>query len=134
MFKRIPYSGKFNDFESIFIDSKTMEIHQEKHHETYQNKLNEAISDLDLPFNTLDELLTNIDKLPEKVKKSVVNNGGGLSNHNLFFSLITPKGGGSPSGDLLESINSTWGSFDLMKKEFSLRDDQSLTLLRSISV
>ncbi len=97
------------------IDAKTMEIHHSKHHQGYVNKLNAALSEhADLAAKPLEELLKATD-LP----KAIHNNGGGHFNHTLFWSIMSPDGGGEPTGDLAEQINAAFGSFENFKTEFT---------------
>ena len=108
-------------FDSLepFIDRKTMEIHYSKHHQGYVNKLNAALEgqkDLGL---SLEEMLKNLSVLPEGVRNSVRNNGGGHFNHSLFWPQLKNNNQGSPRGDLLEALNNKFGSYDNFKKEFS---------------
>lgn len=118
-FSRKPYSGSYDDFKDVFIDAKTMEVHQEKHHEGYQNKVNAALEGVEHDFETIEDVLRNIDTIPEDTRTAVRNNGGGLANHNLFFSIISPNGEKEPVGTLAEDLNSAFGSFDSFKEEFS---------------
>jgi superoxide dismutase, Fe-Mn family len=97
------------------IDARTMEIHYTKHHQAYINNLNNAIAGTDLENKTLAELMTGVSKLPVAVR----NNGGGHFNHTLFWTVMTPNGGGLPKGDLLDAINRYFGSFDKFKEQFS---------------
>jgi len=97
------------------IDAKTMEIHHGKHHGGYVNKLNGAVSGTDAEGKTLEELMKNVSKYPGAVR----NNGGGHYNHSLFWTILSPNGGGNPSGGLAEAIDKKFGSFDNFKEEFS---------------
>ena len=97
------------------IDAKTMEIHHGKHHNAYVTNLNKAIEGSDLEGKSLDELLKNISSASAAVR----NNGGGHYNHSLFWTVIGPNGGGEPSGELAEAINSKFGSFAAFKEEFN---------------
>lgn len=99
-----------------YIDAKTMEIHHTKHHATYVKKLNDAIAGTTEENESLESLLGKISALGMAVR----NNAGGHYNHTLFWSIMNPDGGGSPSGALLEKIRETFGSFDLFKEKFSL--------------
>jgi Fe-Mn family superoxide dismutase len=108
----LPYS--FNALEP-HIDARTMEIHHGKHHAAYVNNLNNAIQGTDIEKLTLDEIITNISKYPVAVR----NNGGGHYNHSLFWSLMSPNGGGEPAGELADEIDSTFGSFEGFKEQFS---------------
>ena len=101
------------------IDAKTMEIHHGKHHNGYVTKLNAAIEGTDLGSKSIEELVSDLNAVPEDKRGGVRNNGGGHANHSLFWSVISPNGGGEPSGDLAEAINSTFGSFDEFKTAFS---------------
>lgn len=103
-----------------FIDAKTVEIHYSKHHQTYVNKLNEALKDYpELLAKTLEELLTSIPSLPSNLQVPVTNNGGQVYNHNLYWESIAPNTGGQPTGELLEAINVTFGSFEAFKTLFA---------------
>lgn len=97
------------------IDTKTMEIHHGKHHGAYVSKLNAAIKGTDLETQSIEEIMKNISKHPAAVR----NNGGGHYNHTLFWNIMSPNGGGNPSGDLAKAIDKKFGSFDKFKEEFS---------------
>ncbi|MFW5700528.1 MAG: superoxide dismutase [Cyclobacteriaceae bacterium] len=97
------------------IDAKTMEIHHGKHHGGYVNKLNGAVSGSDAEGKSLEDLMKNVSKYPGAVR----NNGGGHFNHSLFWTILSPNGGGNPSGPLAEAIDKKFGSFDSFKEEFS---------------
>ena len=97
------------------IDAKTMEIHHGKHHQGYTNNLNAAIEGTDLEGKTIENILTNLDM----DNKAVRNNGGGFYNHSLFWSVMSPNGGGNPSGELATAIDSAFGSFEAFKNKFS---------------
>ncbi len=102
------------------IDARTMEIHHGKHHNGYVTKLNAALEgNSDLEGKDLVDLLANLDRVPEGIRTAVRNNGGGHFNHTLFWSCMSPNGGGEPSGDLADAINSTFGSFDEFKSAFA---------------
>jgi len=101
------------------IDAKTMEIHHGKHHNGYVTKLNAAIEGTDLGSKTIEELVSDLNAVPENIRGGVRNNGGGHANHSLFWTIISPDGGGEPTGDLADAINSTFGSFDDFKTAFS---------------
>jgi Fe-Mn family superoxide dismutase len=98
-----------------YIDKATMEIHHTKHHQAYVNNLNKAIEGTELEGKSLEELFSMMSKLPAAVR----NNGGGHWNHDLFWKLMTPGGSKEPTGDLLNDISSTFGSFDEFKKKFT---------------
>lgn len=97
------------------IDKMTMEIHHTKHHQAYITNLNAAIAGTDAENKSVEDICKNISKYPMAVR----NNGGGHYNHSLFWTLMSPKGGGQPSGDLADAINKTFQSFDNFKAEFS---------------
>ena len=97
------------------IDTKTMEIHHGKHHAAYTAKLNGAVEGTALAGKTIEEILNGLDMSNGAVR----NNGGGFYNHNLFWSVMTPNGGGTPSGDLAAAIDAAYGSFEAFKDAFS---------------
>lgn len=97
------------------IDAKTMEIHHGKHHAAYTNNLNNAIEGTDMQGKTIENILINLDMS----NKAVRNNGGGYYNHNLFWEILSPNGGGKPSGELAKAIDDAFGSFDAFKSKFS---------------
>ncbi|OIJ16106.1 superoxide dismutase [Anaerobacillus arseniciselenatis] len=102
------------------IDEETMKIHHGRHHNTYVTNLNNALEGhADLADKSLEELISNLDALPEGIRTAVRNNGGGHANHTLFWEVMSPNGGGEPTGELLDAINSTFGSFDAFKEEFA---------------
>jgi len=102
------------------IDARTMEIHHDKHHAAYVAGLNGALDGQDsLQAMALPELLRNIDATPESIRGAVRNHGGGHANHSLFWSIMTPGGGGAPSGDLGAAIDAAFGSFDAFKEAFA---------------
>jgi len=101
------------------IDAKTMEIHHDKHHNTYVTKLNDALSSApELASKSLDELVSDIGSVPDAIRTAVRNNGGGHWNHSFFWKIMGPGKGGTPSGSLGEAITSTFGSFDDFKSKF----------------
>jgi len=97
------------------IDARTMEIHHSKHHNAYTTNLNAAISGTDLEGKTIENILINLDKTNAAVR----NNGGGFYNHNLFWTVMSPDGGGLPTGDLLAAIESSFGTFEEFKAKFA---------------
>ena len=109
---QLPYS---HDALEPHIDAKTMEIHHGKHHAGYTNNLNNAIKGTSLENSTVEEILSELDM----DNMAVRNNGGGFFNHSLFWSVMSPNGGGSPSGDLMDAINNSFGSFEDFKSAFS---------------
>lgn len=101
------------------IDARTMEIHYTKHHQGYTNKLNAAIEGhADLESKSAEDLVADLGSLPDDVKGAVRNNGGGYVNHKLFWTVLSPNGGGNPSGELASAIDSTFGSYDEFKTKF----------------
>ena len=109
---QLPYS---NDALEPHIDAKTMEIHHGKHHAGYTNNLNNAIKGTSLESSTIESLLSDLDM----TNMAVRNNGGGFFNHSLFWSVMSPNGGGTPSGNLQDAINLSFGSFENFKSSFS---------------
>jgi superoxide dismutase, Fe-Mn family len=102
------------------IDARTMEIHHGKHHQAYVNNLNAALEKApDAQNKPLEELLRNLNGLPEAVRGPVRNNGGGHWNHSFFWRIMGPNGGGEPSGALGDAIKSTFGGFDKFKEQFT---------------
>ncbi|TDI69051.1 MAG: superoxide dismutase [Bacteroidetes bacterium] len=102
------------------IDARTMEIHHGKHHQGYVNNLNAALEDQgDLAERNVEKLLREINSVPEAIKTAVKNNGGGHSNHSLFWRIMSPNGGGSPSGNLAGAIDEAFGSLEDFKSSFS---------------
>jgi Fe-Mn family superoxide dismutase len=103
-----------------YIDKMTMEIHHTKHHQAYVNNLNYALEKYSEFHNLeLEEILKNLDQLPEEIKTAVRNNGGGHYNHSLFWEIMGPNGGGEPKGKLKEEIEKNFVSFEEFKKLFS---------------
>lgn len=113
---KLPY--EFDALEPV-IDAKTMEIHHDKHHAGYVDKLNKALEGHEeLQNKPLEELLRDIDEVPEDIRVAIRNNGGGHFNHSLFWTILS-KDGGEPHGKILKAIENKFGSFDEFKKEFS---------------
>ncbi|MGV6843077.1 superoxide dismutase SodA [Bacillus velezensis] len=101
------------------IDKETMTIHHTKHHNTYVTNLNKAIEGSALAEKSVDELVADLNAVPEDIRTAVRNNGGGHANHSLFWTLLSPNGGGEPTGELADEIKSTFGSFDQFKEKFA---------------
>lgn len=101
------------------IDARTMEIHHTKHHQAYINKVNDAIAGTDLDGKSIEDLVSNLASVPADKLGAVRNNGGGHANHSLFWTVMGPGKGGSPTGDLAAAIDSAFGSLDAMKDQFS---------------
>lgn len=113
----LPYSV---DALEPYIDSMTMQIHHNKHHQGYVNNLNAALENQpELQNISLTEMLINLDKVPESVRKAVRNNGGGHFNHSMFWTLMKKDGGGQPKGKVAEEIKKVFGSFDAFKEIFN---------------
>ena len=101
------------------IDKETMNIHHTKHHNTYVTNLNAALEGhADLQSKSIEELISDLDAVPENIRTAVRNNGGGHANHSLFWKILSPNGGGEPTGELADKINEKFGSFDAFKEEF----------------
>ncbi len=100
------------------IDARTMEIHHTKHHQAYISKVNAAIEGTEFENKSIQDLLSNLNAIPENIRGVVRNNGGGHANHSLFWTVMSPSGG-SPSGDLAAAIDSELGGFDKFKEAFS---------------
>ncbi len=102
------------------IDKETMNIHHTKHHNTYITNVNAALEgNADLVGKSVEELVSNLDAVPEAIRTAVRNNGGGHANHSLFWTILSPNGGGEPTGDLGEAISAKFGSYDSFKEEFA---------------
>ncbi|GAB5410822.1 MAG: Fe-Mn family superoxide dismutase [Balneolaceae bacterium] len=101
------------------LDARTMEIHHTKHHQGYTTKVNAALEGTDFEGKDIEEVLSNIGSLPADKQQAVINNGGGFANHSLFWSVLSPNGGGAPTGELASAIDSAFGSFDAFKEQFS---------------
>jgi len=114
----LPYA--FDALEP-YIDKQTMEIHHGKHHAAYVTNLNKALESApNLQNKTVEELLANNCAIvPEAIRTAVRNNGGGHINHSMFWTILAPKAGGSPTGNIAQAINSTFGSFDTFKEKFA---------------
>ncbi|MDQ8204909.1 superoxide dismutase [Pelagicoccus sp. SDUM812003] len=101
------------------FDAKTMEIHHSKHHQTYITKVNAAIEGTNLESKSVEDLISDLDAVPEKIRGAVRNNGGGHANHSFFWKILSPSGGGAPTGKLAEAIKSELGGFDKFKEDFA---------------
>jgi Fe-Mn family superoxide dismutase len=103
-----------------YIDTQTMQIHHDKHHQTYVTNVNNALQGHDqLTSMSVDDLLRNIHQIPESIRTAVRNNAGGHSNHSMFWNIMKPNGGGEPTGDLASAIQQAFGSFDAFKTAFN---------------
>lgn len=113
----LPYD--FNALEP-HIDAKTMEIHHDKHHAGYTNNLNAAIEKHpELADKSIEDLLKDLSAIPEDIRGAVRNNGGGFYNHSIFWTIMSPNGGGEPTGALAEAINKAFGDFASFQEKFS---------------
>lgn len=114
---KLPYA--YNALEP-HIDEQTMKIHHTKHHQAYIDKLNAALSGKsEFEGKSIEEIIKNLDSVQEEIRTAVRNHGGGHLNHSMFWEIMGPNAGGEPDGELMESIESTFGSFDEFKKKFS---------------
>lgn len=113
----LPYA--FDALEP-YIDAKTMEIHHDKHHAAYVTNLNKALEgNADLQKLSVEQLISQIDRVPENIRAAVRNNGGGHANHSLFWKIMKKGGGGEPKGEVADAIKSTFGSFADFKTKFN---------------
>ena len=102
------------------IDAQTMEIHHTKHHQTYITKLNGALEGYpDLASKSVDDLIADLASIPDNIRGAVRNNGGGHSNHTMFWQVMGANGGGAPSGNVANAIDAAFGTFDTFKEKFS---------------
>ncbi|MDT2668364.1 superoxide dismutase [Enterococcus dongliensis] len=102
-----------------YIDVETMHLHHDKHHNTYVTNLNAAIEKHpELAEQTIEELVTHLNDVPEDIRTAVRNNGGGHANHSFFWKIMAPNAGGEPTGEIKTAIEETFGSFEKMKEEF----------------
>ena len=112
----LPYA---EDALEPYIDARTMHIHHGKHHAGYTAKLNAAIEGSDLVGMSIEDILADLDAVPEDIRRAVRNNGGGFANHSLFWQVMSPEGGGEPDGALAEAIERTFGGFSAFKDTFT---------------
>ncbi|ASS67117.1 MULTISPECIES: superoxide dismutase [unclassified Paenibacillus] len=113
----LPYA---NDALEPHIDAKTMEIHHDRHHNTYVTNLNAALESApELASKSLEDLISDLNSIPESIRTAVRNNGGGHANHSLFWTTIGPNAGGAPAGKLAEAIDSELGGFEKFKEDFA---------------
>ena len=119
MFELPKLEYSYSDLEP-YIDSRTMEIHYSKHHAAYINNLNSALETLkDIKTRSIEEILTKLDAVPEELRTAVKNNGGGHYNHCMFWTTLSKKGGGKPSGSLEDAIEKEFDGFDGFKDTFT---------------
>lgn len=113
----LPYAY---DALTPYIDEETMHLHHEKHHNTYITNVNAALEKHpELAEKTIEELLADLNSVPEDIRTAVRNNGGGHANHSLFWTVLAPNAGGEPTGAVKDGIEAAFGSFDAMKEKFS---------------
>ncbi|MCM3129472.1 superoxide dismutase [Paenibacillus provencensis] len=113
----LPYA---NDALEPHIDAQTMEIHHDRHHNTYVTNLNAALESApELQEKSLEDLLADLNSVPESIRTAVRNNGGGHYNHSLFWEIIGPNGGGAPTGEIAAAIDSELGGYDKFKEDFA---------------
>ena len=113
----LPYAP---DALEPYIDRQTMEIHHGKHHNAYVTNLNKALESApDWQNRKIEDILTNLNSLPEAIRTAVRNNGGGHANHSLFWQIMGPSSGGEPTGRLADAISTTFGGFDKFKETFA---------------
>jgi Fe-Mn family superoxide dismutase len=113
----LPYD--YNALEP-YIDEETMHLHHDKHHQAYINNLNTALANYpDLQDKSAEELIRDLNSVPEAIRPAVRNNGGGHVNHTMFWEIMGPNGGGEPTGAIADAINESFGSFDALKQQFN---------------
>ncbi len=112
----LPYA---KDALEPHIDAKTMEIHHGKHHQGYVDKLNKALEGSPMANKPVEEVLKNINDVPQDKRQAVINNGGGHANHSLFWQIMAPNAGGKPDGDLAKAIETDLGGFDKFQADFA---------------
>jgi Fe-Mn family superoxide dismutase len=113
----LPYD--YNALEP-YIDEETMHLHHDKHHQAYINNLNTALASYpDLQDKSAEELIRDLNSVPEAIRPAVRNNGGGHVNHTMFWEIMGPNGGGEPTGAIADAINESFGSFDALKQQFN---------------
>jgi Fe-Mn family superoxide dismutase len=101
------------------IDEETMHLHHDKHHQAYVTNLNNAVQGTQFENMSVEDLIRNLNSVPENIRTAVRNNGGGHANHSMFWKIMTPNGGGQPTGPLASAINQAFGSFDQFKTQFN---------------
>jgi Fe-Mn family superoxide dismutase len=113
----LPYG--YNALEP-HIDEETMHLHHDKHHQAYVNNLNTALEKhSELQNKSAEDLIRDLNSVPDDIRTAVRNNGGGHVNHSMFWQIMGPNGGGEPTGAIADAINSTFGSFDALKQQFN---------------
>ncbi len=112
----LPYD--YNALEP-YIDTQTMQLHHDKHHQTYVTNLNNALKDTEFASLEPEQVLRRLNEVPDAVRTAVRNNGGGHVNHSMFWQIMKPNGGGEPTGDIANAITTSFGSFDAFKTAFN---------------
>ncbi|MBF2062988.1 MAG: superoxide dismutase [Calothrix sp. C42_A2020_038] len=113
---KLPYA--YNALEKA-IDAQTMKLHHDRHHQTYVDNFNKALEkNPDLRNQTVEAMLRNLDNIPEDIRTTIRNNGGGHLNHTIFWQIMSPQGGGQPTGQIAQEINQTFGSFEKFREQF----------------
>lgn len=115
----LPHLPYAYDALEPYIDAKTMEIHHSKHHQTYINNINAGIEGTPWENLTVEQLVTRVNDVPTELKNNVINNAGGHANHSLFWTIMSPQGGGQPIGKIAASIEAELGGFDTFKEAFT---------------
>jgi superoxide dismutase, Fe-Mn family len=118
LFKVPDLAYEYNALEP-YIDTATMQIHHDKHHAAYVAKLNDAVNGTEYAEKPIEDILKNLNAVPENIRTAVRNHGGGHFNHSLFWKTIGPKAGGTPDGAVAKAIDAAFGSFDSFKEKFS---------------
>jgi Fe-Mn family superoxide dismutase len=116
---QLPPLSYANDALEPNIDAQTMEIHHDRHHNTYVTNLNNAVAGTDFENMDIEELMRNLNSVPEDKRTAVRNNGGGHANHTMFWEIMDPNGGGEPTGEIADAINQTFGSFEDLKNQIN---------------
>ncbi len=128
---KLPYAV---DALEPYIDAQTMSIHHTKHHQAYITNLNAAIEKHpELAGKSLEDLLSDLNAIPEDIRMAVRNHGGGTWNHNMFWEIMGPKMGGSPNGELTRALEAAFGSFDAFKAEFEKAATTRIRILRFLT-
>ena len=115
----LPHLPYAYDALEPYIDAKTMEIHHSKHHQTYINNINAGIEGTPWENLTVEQLVTQVNDVPTQLKNNVINNAGGHANHSLFWTIMSPQGGGQPVGEIAAAIEAELGGFDTFKEAFT---------------
>jgi Fe-Mn family superoxide dismutase len=115
---KLPYS--YDGLEPHY-DAQTVEIHHSKHHNAYTQKLNGALDAAGISGRTIEDILSNLDSVPAEHRTAITNHGGGYYNHKFFWESMSPNGGGEPSGEVADAINSAFGSFEEFKNQFTAK-------------